>query len=298
MIVANDTVQNLLFHNIGKGAFQEHGVLAGIAFDSGGNARGAMGIDVTPLRNGKSTAVAIGNFANEMTALYVSRRNKMQFFDEAISTGLGPNTRLELTFGLFYFDYDQDGRLDLLCSNGHLEEDINRVQPSQHYEQPPQLFWNAGAEHGTEFLPVGAANCGVDLLKPMVGRGAVYLDFDNDGDLDILITSTGLKPRLLRNDLGRKNHYLRLKLVGDGKKCNRDAIGSWVEVAVAGKVLRQQVMPTRSYMSQVELPLTVGLGQAEQVDSVIVRWADGEKLELSSLDVDQTHEIVQVSADQ
>lgn len=291
LLVANDTVQNLLFRNTGDGTFAEFGVLAGVAFDSSGNARGAMGIDAATIRDGKSTAVAIGNFANEMTALYVARRGSLQFFDEATSTGLGPNTRLELTFGLFYFDYDLDGRLDLFCSNGHLEEDINRVQPSQFYEQPPQLFWNAGPQYGTEFVPVGVQYCGDDLLEPMVGRGAAYLDFDNDGDLDILVTSTGRKPRLLRNDLERTNHFLRLKLVGDGKTCNRDAIGSWVSVAVGDKVLRKQVMPTKSYLSQVELPVTFGLGDADEVEDVIVYWPNGIRQKLGPLAVDQTHVI-------
>ncbi len=292
LVVANDTVQNLLFSNGGGGEFQEFGVLAGIAFDSGGNARGAMGIDITPFRDDRAMAVAIGNFSNEMTALYVSGRGKMQFFDEAISTGLGPNTRLELTFGLFYFDYDLDGRSDLFCSNGHLEEDINRVQPSQFYEQSPQLFWNAGAQYGTEFLPVKADHCGTDLLKPMVGRGSVFFDFDDDGDLDILITSTGRKPRLLRNDLEHTNHWIRVKLVGDGKNCNRDAIGSWIEVTVGDQVQRKQVMPTRSYISQVELPVTFGIGPSEMVDNVVIHWSDGQQQELGRLAVDQAHLVV------
>ncbi|TWT76671.1 ASPIC and UnbV [Planctomycetes bacterium CA13] len=289
LLVANDTVQNLLFKNTGDGKFQEFGVLAGLAFDSGGSARGAMGIDVTPFRENSAMAVAIGNFANEMTALYVSRRGRMQFFDEAVSTGLGPSTRLELTFGIFYFDYDLDGRLDLFCANGHLEEDINRVQPSQHYEQPPQVFWNAGAQYGTEFLKVDRAHCGDDLLKPMVGRGAIYLDYDQDGDLDVLVATTGRKPRLLRNELDRKHHFVRLKLVGDGVTINRDAIGSWVELTVDGKVCRKQVMPTRSYLSQVELPVTFGLGESTVIEKAVVKWPDGKTQTLEDLTVDQTH---------
>ena len=129
VVVSNDTVQNLLLQNDGKGKFTDVGVLTGIAFDSSGNARGAMGIDVASFRGPKALAVAIGNFSNEMTALYVTPRDRLSFYDEAISTGLGPSTRLLLTFGLFYTDYDLDGRSDLFCANGHLEEDINRVQP-------------------------------------------------------------------------------------------------------------------------------------------------------------------------
>ncbi|MDV6031017.1 MAG: CRTAC1 family protein [Phycisphaera sp. RhM] len=291
VIVANDTVQNLLLSNDGEGHFSEVGALTGIAFDSSGNARGAMGIDVASFRGRKALAVAIGNFSNEMTALYVTKLGRMQFYDEAVSTGLGPSTRLLLTFGLVYLDCDLDGRSDLFCANGHLEEDINRVQPSQHYEQPPQLFWNAGPEHGTEFLAMNETQVGEDLLRPMPGRGAAYADFDQDGDLDLLITATGRGPRLLRNDQQLGHHWLRLRLKGDGRYCNRDAIGSWVELTVGDQIIRQQVMPTRSYLSQVELPLTFGLGTADRVDRIVVQWADGLRQELQPLAVDQSHVI-------
>ncbi|OYP39126.1 CRTAC1 family protein [Rhodopirellula sp. MGV] len=291
IVIANDTVQNLLLQNDGKGNFTDVGALSGIAFDSSGNARGAMGIDIASFRGPKALAVAIGNFSNEMTALYVAKTGTMQFYDEAVSTGLGPTTRLLLTFGLFYFDYDLDGRSDLFCANGHLEEDINRVQPSQHYEQPPQLFWNAGPQFDTEFVAVGQESVGTDLLKPMVGRGTSYADLDNDGDLDVIVTSSGRKPRLLRNDQQLGHHWLRLKLVGDGKNTNRDAIGSWVEVTVGEQKLRQQVMPTRSYLSQVELPLTFGLGQSDKVDDVTIIWADGYRQTIDAPAVDQVHTI-------
>lgn len=291
VVIANDTVQNILLQNQGDGTFQDIAAMTGIAFDSAGNARGAMGLDVTPIRDQKSLAVAIGNFANEMTALYVSKSGQMSFTDEAISSGLGPNTRLSLTFGLFYFDYDLDGRSDLFCANGHLEEDINRVQPSQHYAQPPQLFWNAGPTQATEFEELSAAQVGTDLLVPMVGRGATYADIDNDGDLDILVTASGRKPRLLRNDQQLGHHWLRIKLRGDGQTCNRDAIGSWIEVTAAGSLQRKQVMPTRSYLSQVELPVTFGLGVHTQVESVIVHWCDGTTVDLGPLAIDTLHVI-------
>lgn len=291
VVVANDTVQNCLLRNGGDGKFTEMGAICGIAFDSSGNARGAMGIDVTSFREQSSMAVAIGNFSNEMTALYVTKAGRMQFYDEAISTGLGPSTRLLLTFGLAYVDYDLDGRLDLFCANGHLEEDINRVQPSQHYEQPPQMFWNAGPEFETEFLPVGKEQLGEDFVEPMVGRGASYADIDLDGDLDLLITSVGRAPRLLRNDQETGHHWLRLKLVGDGEKCNRDAIGAWVSVTVGDEVIAKQVMPTRSYLTQVELPLTFGLGEHDSIDNVSVQWPDGEVVEIGPVEIDQSHEI-------
>ena len=181
----------------------------------------------------------------------VTKPGRMQFYDEAVSTGLGPTTRSVLTFGLFYLDYDLDGRSDFFCANGHLEDEINRVQPSQHHEQPPQMFWNAGPEQATEFLLTDKTQIGPDFLIPIVGRGASYADIDSDVDLDILITATGRAPRLLRNDQALDHHWLRIKLVGDGKHCNRDAIGSWITVIAGDTVQRKQVMPTKSYLSQV-----------------------------------------------
>lgn len=294
IVVANDTVQNFLFHNQGNGTFREVGAETGIAFDGNGNARGAMGIDVARFRENDAVGVAIGNFANEMTALYVAYGNEMQFMDEANSTGLGPNTRLELTFGVFYVDYDLDGRLDLFAANGHLEEDINRVQPSQHYEQPPQLFWNCGATQNTEFLPVPADRVGPDFMKPMVGRGAAYADIDGDGDLDILVTAVGQPPRLLRNDQQLGNHWLRFKLIGTFS--NRDAIGACIDVELAdARTLHRQVAPTRSYISQVELPITFGLGRETEVRRVTICWPDGSRQEVTVTDVDRSYEVQQVS---
>jgi len=295
IVVANDTVQNLLFHNQGDGSFAEIGALAGVAFDMSGNARGAMGIDAARFRDNEAIGIAIGNYANEMTGLYVSHGDQMQFMDEAISTGLGPNTRLELTFGVFYFDYDLDGRLDLLAANGHLEEDINRVQPSQHYEQPPQLFWNCGRQADTEFLPVPADKCGNDLLRPMVGRGSAYADIDGDGDLDIAMMGSGQRPRLLRNDQELGHHWLRLQLKGAGS--NPEAIGAWIEVHAGNNVYKRQVMPTRSYLSQSELPVTVGLGNANAVDRVFIHWPDETVQELTEIAIDQLTVVYQ-SAEQ
>lgn len=292
IVVANDTVQNLLFRNTGQGTFEEIGALSGVAFDMNGAARGAMGIDTAHFRNNDSIGIAIGNFSNEMTALYVSASNQMQFVDEAVSTGLGPNSRLALTFGVVYFDSDLDGRLDLFCSNGHLEEDINRVQSSQHYEQPQQLFWNCGSDQFTEFLPMGIEKCGEDLVRPMVGRGAASADIDNDGDLDLLVTSIGRRPRLLRNDQQTGHHWLRLKLTGTAD--NRDAIGARVEITADGQKYLRQVMPTHSYLSQSELPLTFGLGNTTEVISVVVHWPDGSRQEIGPLKVDQEHTIKQL----
>ncbi len=290
-VVANDTVQNLLFHNQGDGTFREQAALAGIAFDRSGAARGAMGIDVASFRNKDSLGVVIGNYANEMTALYVSQRDEMQFDDEAISTGLGPVTRLALTFGVLFLDYDSDGRLDIFTANGHLEEEINRVQASQQYEQPPQLFWNCGSRSDTEFAAVPAELCGEDLRKPLVGRGAAYADIDNDGDLDLLVTTIGRGVRLLRNNYAGSGNWLRLKLTG--ATANRSAIGARVLIEHEGETLSRMVMPTRSYLSQVEAPVTFGLGEIQEVKRVVIQWPGGQEQVLASPALNQLHQIQQ-----
>jgi hypothetical protein len=276
LVVANDTVQNFLFHNEGRSgvhAFKEIGARSGIAYDAYGLTRGAMGIDSARFRSDDSLGIAIGNFANEMNALYVAQRDSLLFADEAVKSGVGPASQNLLKFGLFFFDYDLDGRLDVLTANGHLEPEINRVQPTQRYRQPAQLFWNRG-ERGPGFMPVPADKCGEDLFKPIVGRGSAFADIDGDGDLDVVLTQVAGPPLLLRNDQNLGHHWLRLKLVGTTS--NRDAIGAWIKVRVAGRQLSRQVMPTRSYLSQSELPVTIGLGNASQSDAVEVLWPSGK----------------------
>ncbi|MBP89701.1 MAG: RNA-binding protein [Planctomycetaceae bacterium] len=284
LVISNDTVQNFVFHNQQDGTFQEIGALVGVAFDSSGAARGAMGIDVSRFRNDSTLGIAIGNFANEMSALYAASADSMQFVDIAIASGLGPQTRLELTFGLFFFDYDLDGRLDLFCSNGHLEEEINKVQSSQQYRQPPQLFWNCGPDSSTEFIPVEPAQVGGDLLRRMAGRGTAFGDIDNDGDLDVLLMEVSGTPRLLRNDQQLGRHWVRLKLIGSNG--NNDAIGAWIEVRSGETVLQRQVMPTRSYLSQSELPVTIGIGEQTRIDQVVIRWPDGSRAEVDDVKID------------
>lgn len=284
VLVANDTVQNFVFHNRSDGTFEEIGAPSGIGYDSAGKARGAMGIDSGFFRNDGALGVAIGNFANEMTALYVSQGQPLLYADEAIAAGLGPPSRLELTFGVVFFDYDLDGRLDLLSANGHLEEDIGKVQAGVSYRQAARLSWNAGPEHASEFVSVSPNECGQDLFTPLVGRGVAYADSDGDGDLDVLLTQVAGPPLLLRNEANGSSHYLRFKLIGD--QGNRDAIGARVEATVGERTFRRQVMPTRSYLSQVELPVTLGLGENESVDRIVVHWPDGELQEVTDYRLD------------
>jgi len=285
LLIANDTAPNFFLHNQGNGQFIETGTESGLAFDRMGNATGAMGVDSARYRNDSDIAFAIGNFANEMTSLYVSQGDPTLFADEAIPEGIGAPSRRMLKFGLFFFDYDLDGRLDLLEANGHLEEEIAKVDPSQQYRQPAQLFWNAGPEASQTFVMVPAAETG-DLARPLTGRGAAYADIDGDGDLDVLITQPGGRPLLLRNDQSLGNHWLRVKLIG--APGNRDAIGAWVTVTAGGITQTRQVMPTKSYLSQVELPVTFGLGKTAKIDSLTVRWpAEGGEQKIENVPVDR-----------
>jgi hypothetical protein len=290
LVLANDTVQNFAFHNRRDGTFREIGAVTGIAFDTYGNTRGAMGIDTAWFRNDGKLGLAIGNFANEMTALYVAQNTPTTFADEAITEGVGPASRLLLKFGVVFFDYDLDGWPDLLSANGHLEDEIGKIQKSQTYAQPAQLFWNAGAGQGG-FLVVPPHKVGGDLFKPIVGRGSAYADIDGDGDLDVVLTQVGGPPLLLRNDQALDHHWLRVKLTG--KKSNRDAIGARVTLRAGGLTQTRQVMPARSYLSQSELPVTFGLGKAEQVDALEVTWPAGAKQVVPSPPVDQSITIMQ-----
>lgn len=282
LMVANDTTQNLLFENQKNGTFKEVGALTGVAFDSYGNTRGAMGVDTARFTADGKAAVGIGNFANEMTAFYVAQGDGSLFTDEAISWGIGPASRLLLKFGFFFFDYDLDGRLDVLTSNGHLEEEITKVQASQSYRQPAQLFWNAG---DAGFIGVTSQQAGADLFKPVVGRGSAFADMDGDGDLDAVITEAGGKPMLLRNDQALGHHFVRLKLVGTTS--NHDAIGAWVKLTANGKSQWRQVMPAKSYLSASELAVTFGLGQTATVDAVEVTWPSGKRQSVSPITTDR-----------
>ncbi|AKS42966.1 CRTAC1 family protein [Wenzhouxiangella marina] len=290
VIVANDTVRNFAFRNLGGGRFEELGTEWGLGFDRNGMATGAMGIDAGPALGDDRLAVAIGNFANEMSSLYLSQADPSQFADQSIAQGVGAATRLALTFGVGFIDYDNDGRLDYAQANGHVENEINRVQASQHYRQPGQLFWNCGADCSQTFQPLEASRIG-DLAEPIVGRGLAWGDFDQDGRIDLVLTQIGGAPLLLFNETDTDHHWLGLELIG--RAPNTSAIGAEVRIEVAGRELRRRIMPARSYLSSVALPLTIGLGAADRVERLSIRWPDGELQQIERPTVDQRLRITQ-----
>jgi hypothetical protein len=298
LIVANDTVRNFFFHNVpgpgGTRVYREEADRYSLAYADQGTPRGGMGIDWGEYLPGKF-AVVITNFANEPNTFFRQAAPKsLRFSDGALAVGLSGPSRQLLKFGAFFFDYDLDGRLDLLTCNGHIEPDISTVQAKLTYPQPAQLFWNTG-DPQRPFEPATPAQAGGDLFEPMVGRGSAYLDYNNDGAPDVVLVANGGPARLLRNDNKLGHHWVRLALEGDGKRSNRSAIGAEVTVEAGGQVYHRQVAGARGYLSQSELPVTVGLGKTARVDKVTVRWPgkDAGQQVWSNLDADRTYELRQ-----
>ena len=274
LLVANDTVRNFFFHNVagpdGTRRFEEKGYPIGAAYADEGKARGGMGIDWGEFAPGRCAAV-VANFATEPLTLLEKDTKRLAFSDSALSVGLAGPSRGSLKFGTLFFDYDNDGRLDLFVCNGHIEPEIAAIQASQTYAQPAQLYWNTG-DPQCYFEPVPPARGGADLFKPLVGRGCAFADLDGDGDLDLVLVANGGPARILRNDAPNTNHSIRLDLRGDGVTSNRSAIGALVTVEAGGQTYTRQVTGGRGYLSQSELVVTVGIGTATKADKVTVRW--------------------------
>lgn len=282
LAVANDTERNKLYHNNRNGTFTEEGVKAGIAFSEDGIARGAMGIDAGDFDRSGFASLAIGNFSNQMIGLYHNEGNRF-FIDEAPSSTVGRASLLSLSFGLFFIDYDLDGLEDLLVANGHIEPDINRIQPQVAYAQLPLLFHNEGQGR---FQEVGKQ---VGFTRRMVARGAAYADIDNDGYPDILLTNNGGPAHLFRNTGGTLSNAIRIRTVGT--RSNRDGIGAVVRVAASIGANWQTVHSGSSYCSQSELPLMFGLGKASQADSIEIAWPSGQHDTLRNLKANATYTI-------
>jgi hypothetical protein len=275
LFVANDTQPNKLYRNLQNGRFREEGLAAGVAFGEDGVARGAMGADAADYDRSGKAHLLVGNFSNQMLGLYHNEGNGL-FVDEAPRSAVGRASLLTLTFGVLFLDYDLDGRPDILAANGHIEEEIGRVQPKIQYQQLPLLLHNDG---GGKFQPVAA------FTQKMVARGLAYGDFDRDGDLDVLFTSNGGPAYLFRNDGGNRNHWLQLKLAGTTS--NRSAIGAVVRVTSGGGTQSQTVHSGSSYCSASDLALTFGLGKDTSAASIEIDWPSGTRQKLANVAANQ-----------
>ncbi len=277
--VANDTQPNKLYRNLGNGTFREEGMTAGVAYGEDGIARGAMGADAADYDGSGRPHLLVGNFSNQMLGLYHNEGNGL-FVDEAPSSAVGRASLLSLAFGVFFFDYDLDGRPDIFAANGHIEDEIGRVQPKVSYREAPLLFRNLG-NHKFENV---SGEMGAAFSRQIVARGAAYADYDHDGDLDVLIATNNGPAILYRNDGGNRNHWLCVKLVGS--KSNRDGIGAVVRVTSPSGKQWNMVRSGSSYCSQSDLALTFGLGRDTSA-SLEVDWPSGVKQQLAKVTADQ-----------
>jgi hypothetical protein len=286
IFVANDTQPNKLYRNTRNGSFTEEAVAAGVAYSEDGVARGAMGVDAADYDRSGRPHLLVGNFSNQMLALYHNEGTKL-FVDEAPTSTVGRTSLLYLAFGVFFFDYDLDGHLDIFAANGHIEEEIGRVQPKVQYREPPLMFRNLG---GGKYDYVGAA-LGAAFNQPMVARGAAHGDFDRDGDLDIVMTNNHGPAKLLRNEGGSRNNWVSIKAVGT--KSNRSALGAIVRVHSASGRQWSTIRSGSSYCSQSDLAQTFGLGKDKQVQAIEIEWPSGVRDRVTNVAANQFLTIVE-----
>jgi enediyne biosynthesis protein E4 len=279
LLFSNDTQPNKLYRNNGNGTFNEKAVLAGVAFSEDGVARAGMGVDAMDYDRSGVPSLLITNFANQMISLY-HNEGKGLFVDEAPRSEIGRDTLLTLGFGCFFFDYDLDGWPDILIANGHIDNDIQRVQPNVKYAMPPHLFRNLGKGNFQEVTK----SLGAAFGQPRVGRGAAYADFNNDGRLDLLLSTNGGPAYLFANTAtgdAALQRSLRVKLIGT--KSNRDGIGAVVKLNAGGEMQTEMLRSGSSYMSASELVLTFGLAGHEQADAIEIRWPSGQVDKLANV---------------
>jgi enediyne biosynthesis protein E4 len=279
IVLSNDTQPNKLYVNEKGQHFTESAVMAGIAYSEDGIARAGMGVDAADYDHSGNPSVLITNFSNQMLSLYHNEGNGL-FVDAAPTSELGRASLLTLGFGCFFFDYDLDGWPDILIANGHIEDQIEAIQQRVHYAQPPHLFRNVGAGKFAEVT----SQMGAGFARPRVARGAAYADIDNDGDIDVIMTTNGGSAQLFRND-GGTNHSLRLKLIGT--KSNHDGIGAVVHLQSGSNRQWSMLRSGSSYLSQSELLITFGLGSATKADRIEIEWPSGQRDALTNVDADQ-----------
>jgi hypothetical protein len=284
LLFSNDTQPNKLYRNNGNGTFTEKAVVAGVAFSEDGVARAGMGVDAGDYDHSGHPSLLITNFANQMLSLYHNEGNGL-FVDEAPRSEIGRASLLTLGFGCFFFDYDLDGWPDVLVANGHIDADIQRVQANVKYAMPPHLFRNIG---NGKFAEV-TKTLGAGFAAPRVGRGVAYADINNDGRLDVLISTNSGPVYLFRNEAqgtSAANRSLRIRLTGT--KSNRDGIGATVKLTSGGETQTQMLRSGSSYLSASELVLTFGLAQREKADGIEIRWPSGQVDRLTNVAAGET----------
>jgi len=284
LLLSNDTQPNKLYRNNGNGTFTEKAVQAGVAFSEDGVARAGMGVDAADYDRSGGPSLLITNFSNQMISLY-HNEGKGLFVDEAPRSEIGRDTLLTLGFGCFFFDYDLDGWPDILIANGHIDGDIQKVQPNVKYAMPPHLFRNMGKGNFVEVTK----SMGTAFEAPRVGRGAAYGDINNDGRLDLLMSTNGGRAYLFVNNAtgdAALQKSVRIKLVG--VKSNRDGIGTLVKLTTGGETQTEMLRSGSSYLSASELVLTFGLARHEKADAIEIRWPSGQVDKLTDVAAGQT----------
>ena len=264
LFVANDGLENFLLINRGGSKFEEDGLVAGVAYNSFGQARSGMGVDAADYDSDGATDLLVGNIDHEDFALY-RNQGKEAFDDVAVRTGVGQATRLLSGWGLKFFDFDNDGTLDLIFANGHPDTNVKVHTPSVEYQMPMLLLQGTG----TKFQNV-STQAGPAFARPIAGRGLALGDFNNDGSVDVLVAVNDGQPILLRNNAARQNHWLGIRLIG--RKANIDAVGAVVNYQ-AGGLKRRVIKPGGgSFQSSRDPRIVLGLGPATKVDSLEIRW--------------------------
>lgn len=280
LYVANDSTPNFLFHNQGDGTFIETTLVAGVGYSEDGRAEAGMGTDFGDFDNDGFMDIFVANLSGETNTLYRNNGDGT-FSNRTYEAGLGEISLLFLGFGVDFLDYDNDGDQDLLVVNGHVLDDIEEYNDAVTFAERNFLFRNQGKGR---FLEVGR-EIGIDFGLPNVGRGLAVADYDRDGDLDLLITTSNGPPRLLRNDRLNRNHWIHLLLTRAGG--NRWSVGTRVTVVAGSLKQVREVRAGSSYLSQNELGMHFGLGSFSRVDRIEVEWPGGEKETFLDLPVDQ-----------
>jgi hypothetical protein len=281
IFVANDMHPAYLFHNQGNGKFIERALSSGCAFDRNGTPLAGMGVAAADVDDSGRPSLFITNYQNEPNILFLNRGG-LDFVDRSYPSGLGFPSLTRLGFGTAFLDADLDGVLDVAVANGHVQRPAQRLFGVP-YAQEPQLFLG---QSGARFHDA-STKCGPFFRQRLVGRGLAVGDFDNDGRPDLALSHNAGPVALLHNADATRNHWVRLELIGDGKKSNRNAVGARVEVEAAGRKQTHFVCGGGSYLSANDRRITVGLGTAERIDRLVVVWPDGGRQEFRDLAVDR-----------